>query len=168
MSKEITATQKEAARKQLTEAIWGETANNSNTEKETKTMTKTDKKQIMENMRAAAKRDGRKAHLGTVKSNTRDVVEQIFMFKMPKKEREEKMYSKEFLEKTEKISQEVVEKYGLDKNWYRARHFWSEVKYMIEAFLTREDAIELYENPEKLNELFDNAARIIDSISIID
>ena len=33
MSKEITATQKEAARKQLTEAIWGETTNNSNTEK---------------------------------------------------------------------------------------------------------------------------------------
>ena len=31
MSKEITATQKEAARKQLTEAIFGETANNSNT-----------------------------------------------------------------------------------------------------------------------------------------
>ena len=39
MSKEITATQKEAARKQLEKAIWGETANNSNTEKETKTMT---------------------------------------------------------------------------------------------------------------------------------
>ena len=39
MSKEITATQKEAARKQLTEAILGETANNSNPEKETKTMT---------------------------------------------------------------------------------------------------------------------------------
>ena len=131
-------------------------------------MTKTEREQVMENMRATAKRNGRKAHLGTVKSNTEDVVEQIFMFKMPKKEREEKMYNKEFRGKVEKISQEVVEKYGLDKNWYRARHFWSEVKYMMEAFLTREDAIELYENPEKLNELFDNAARIIDSISIID
>ena len=39
MSKEITATQKEAARKQLERAIWGETANTLNTEKETKTMT---------------------------------------------------------------------------------------------------------------------------------
>lgn len=131
-------------------------------------MTKTDKKQVMENIRAAAKRNGKKASLGTVNSNTRDIVEQIFMFKMPKKERQEKLYSKEFQEKVEKISQEVVEKYGLSKNWYRARHFWSEVKYMMEAFLTREDAIELYENPEKLNELFDNAARIIDSISIIE
>lgn len=131
-------------------------------------MTKTEREQVMENMRAAAKRNGRKALLGMVKSNTEDVVEQIFMFKMPKKEREEKMYNKEFRGKVEKISQEVVEKYGLDKNWYRARHFWSEVKYMMEAFLTREDAIELYENPEKLNELFDNAARIIDSISIVD
>lgn len=131
-------------------------------------MTKTEREQVMENMRATAKRNGRKAHLGMVKSNTEDVVEQIFMFKMPKKEREEKMYNKEFRGKVEKISQEVVEKYGLDKNWYRARHFWSEVKYMMEVFLTREDAIELYENPEKLNELFDNAARIIDSISIVD
>lgn len=131
-------------------------------------MTKTEREQVMENMRAAAKRNGRKALLGMVKSNTEDVVEQIFMFKMPKKEREEKMYNKEFRGKVEKISQEVVEKYGLDKNWYRARHFWSEVKYMMEVFLTREDAIELYENPEKLNELFDNAARIIDSISIVD
>ena len=131
-------------------------------------MTKTDKKQVMENIRAAAKRNGKKANLGMVKSNTEDVVEQIFMFKMPKKEREEKMYNKEFRGKVEKISQEVVEKYGLDKNWYRARHFWSEVKYMMEAFLTREDAIELYENPAKLTELFDNAARIIDSVSIVD
>ena len=131
-------------------------------------MTRTDKKQVMENIRAAAKRNGKKASLGTINSNTRDIVEQIFMFKMPKKEREEKMYNKEFRGKVEKISQEVVEKYGLDKNWYRARHFWSEVKYMIEAFLTREDAIELYENPAMLNELFDNAARIIDSVSIVD
>ena len=38
MGKEITATQKEAARKQLTEAIFGKTANNSNTEKENKDM----------------------------------------------------------------------------------------------------------------------------------
>ena len=131
-------------------------------------MTRTEKAQVMENMRATAKRNGRKAHLGTVNSNTRDIVEQIFMFKMPREEREEKLYSKEFQEKTEKISQEIVEKYKLDKNWYRARHFWSEVKYMIEAFLTREDAIELYENPAKLTELFDNAARIIDSVSIVD
>ena len=41
MSKEITATQKEAARRQLEKAIWGETANNSNTEKENKDMTRT-------------------------------------------------------------------------------------------------------------------------------
>ena len=46
MSKEITATQKEAARKQLTEAIFGETANNSNTEKETKTMTNENLKKV--------------------------------------------------------------------------------------------------------------------------
>ena len=39
IKKEITATQKEAARKQLEKAIWGETANNLNTKKETKTMT---------------------------------------------------------------------------------------------------------------------------------
>lgn len=39
MSKEITATQKETARKQLTEAIFGETANTLNTEKENKDMT---------------------------------------------------------------------------------------------------------------------------------
>lgn len=38
MSKEITATQKETARKQLEKAIWGETANTLNTEKENKDM----------------------------------------------------------------------------------------------------------------------------------
>lgn len=47
MSKEITATQKEAARRQLTEAIFGETAES--TEKENKNMTRTN-----ENLKKAA------------------------------------------------------------------------------------------------------------------
>ena len=49
MSKEITAAEKEAARKQLTEAIFGEAANSSNTKKENKDMTRTN-----ENLKKAA------------------------------------------------------------------------------------------------------------------
>lgn len=41
IKKEVTATEKEAARKQLTEAIFGEAINNLNTEKENKDMTRT-------------------------------------------------------------------------------------------------------------------------------
>lgn len=49
IKKEVTATEKEAARKQLTEAIFGEATNNSNTEKENKDMTRTN-----ENLKKAA------------------------------------------------------------------------------------------------------------------
>ena len=49
IKKEVTATEKEAACKQLTEAIFGEATNNSNIEKENKDMTRTN-----ENLKKAA------------------------------------------------------------------------------------------------------------------
>lgn len=134
MSKEITATQKEAARKQLTEAIFGETANNSNTEKETKTMTN-------EHLKKAAFINIFNAALTLLAAD---------------KTSEADFHTDAM--KAEAAAKKVCETYKLDEDIEASKKFAAFCEFYT-GRMSDEELVAVAQDESKLNEVLDNAGK---------
>ena len=136
IKKEVTATEKEAARKQLTEAIFGEATNNSNTEKENKDMTRTN-----ENLKKAAFINIFNAALTLLAADkTSDTDFQTDVMK------------------AEAAAKKVCETYKLDEDIEASKKFAQFCDFYISRMSTEEIAA-VAQDETKLNEVFDNAGK---------
>ena len=136
IKKEVTATEKEAARKQLTEAIFGEATNNSNTEKENKDMTRTN-----ENLKKAAFINIFNAALTLMaadKTSDTDFHTDVM--------------------KAEAAAKKVCETYKLDEDIEASKKFAQFCDFYISRMSTEEIAA-VAQDETKLNEVFDNAGK---------
>ena len=136
IKKEVTATEKEAARKQLTEAIFGEATNNSNTEKETKAMTRTH-----ENLKKAAFINIFNAALTLLASDKTSDAD----------------FHTDAM-KAEAAAKKVCETYKLDEDIEASKKFAQFCDFYISRMSTEEIAA-VAQDETKLNEVFDNAGK---------
>lgn len=136
IKKEVTATEKEAARKQLTEAIFGEATNNSNTEKETKAMTRTN-----ENLKKAAFINIFNAALTLLASDKTSDAD----------------FHTDAM-KAEAAAKKVCETYKLDEDIEASKKFAQFCDFYISRMSTEEIAA-VAQDETKLNEVFDNAGK---------
>lgn len=136
MSKEITATQKEAVRKQLERAIWGETTNNSNTEKETKTMTRTN-----ENLKKAAFINIFNAALTLLAADKTSDAD----------------FHTDAM-KAEAAAKKICETYKLDENIEASKKFAQFCEFYTSR-MSDEEITAVAQDENKLNEVLDNAGK---------
>ena len=68
---------------------------------------------------------------------------------------------KEFFGKAAKVAETVIEKYCLHYTRDGAKHFCALANAIRDEQLTRKDAVEMYQNPEKLYKFFDTVAKTI-------
>lgn len=142
MSKEITATQKEAARKQLTEAIWGETAN---IEKENKTMNRTN-----EIIKSVAFVNIFNAALALmVADKTED--EQLNIISSNAE-------FPAYAAKAEAAARKVCDTYRLDENIIASKKFAAFCEFYISR-MTAEEIADMVQDEAKLNKVLDNAGK---------
>lgn len=142
MSKEITATQKEAARKQLTEAIWGKTAN---TEKENKNMNRTN--EIIKNVAFVNIFNAALALM--VADKTED--EQLNIISSNAE-------FPAYAAKAEAAARKVCDTYKLDENIIASKKFAAFCEFYISR-MTSEEIADMIQDEEKLNKVLDNAGK---------
>lgn len=133
MSKEI---KKEAARKQLTEAIFGEATNNSNTEKENKDMTRTN-----ENLKKAAFINIFNAALTLLaadKTSDADFHTDVM--------------------KAEAAAKKVCKTYKLDEDIEASKKFAAFCEFYTSR-MSDEEVAAVAQDENKLNEVLDNAGK---------
>ena len=136
IKKEVTATEKEAACKQLTEAIFGEATNNSNIEKENKDMTRTN-----ENLKKAAFINIFNAALTLLAAE----------------ETSDTDFHTDVM-KAEAAAKKVCETYKLDEDIEASKKFAQFCDFYISRMSTEEIAA-VAQDETKLNEVFDNAGK---------
>lgn len=142
MSKEITATQKETARKQLTEAIWGETTN---TEKENKNMNRTN--EIIKNVAFVNIFNAALALM--VADKTED--EQLNIISSNAE-------FPAYAAKAEAAARKVCDTYKLDENIIASKKF-AEFCEFYTSRMTAEEIADMVQDEEKLNKVLDNAGK---------
>lgn len=136
IKKEVTAAEKEAARKQLTEAIFGEATNNSNTEKETKAMTRTN-----ENLKKAAFINIFNAALTLLAAD---------------KTSDADFYTDAM--KAEAAAKKVCATYKLDEDIEASKKFAQFCDFYTSR-MSAEELTAVAQDETKLNEVFDNAGK---------
>ena len=150
IKKEITATERETARKQLTEAIFGETANTLKAEKETKTMTN-------ENIKNAASISIFNTVLTLLAAGKTTDEWQAIM----NSDTEFKTYTA----KVEAAAKKVCKKYSLteDSTGVKAKKFAGFCDF-YKSKASAEDIAAMVQNEKKLDEFLDLAGKATEKI----
>lgn len=145
MSKEITETERETARKQLEKAIWGETANNLNSEKENKDMNRTN--EIIKNVAFVNIFNAALALM--VADKTQD--EQLNIIGS----------NAEFLayaSKAEAAARKICDTYKLDENIIASKKF-AEFCEFYQNKMSAKEIANMIQDEAKLNKVLDNAGK---------
>lgn len=171
-TRNITVDQMATARKRLEEAIFGEVKNekeskgNSTMEKKVKENTVKEntatENTVKENNTMNNTMTDAGHYLNMATENVFNEVTKTLAYKMPGAEYQAILDNKarfnEFFGKVAKATETIVEKYYLQYSATSARHFCAMAEYMRNQFLTREDAIEMNQNLDKLYEFFGKVA----------